>query len=97
MILSILSIRVVYRNALLYYLLNAWLWFAGCTFLLWDRAGYMLFISVIKQAVIYGAHTDLRWDKNLYEIKWMSPIMWVSRKNNINTINSLDASWQTSK
>jgi sterol desaturase/sphingolipid hydroxylase (fatty acid hydroxylase superfamily) len=27
--------------------------------------------------VIYGAHSDIRWDAPLYKIKWLSPIMWV--------------------
>ena len=45
-------------------------------FLFRVRMGLCVYI-VIKQAVIYGAHTDLRWDKKLYEIKWMNPIMWI--------------------
>ena len=35
----------------------------------------MLFI--MKMTVIYGAHSDIRWDKNLYKIKWLSPLMWI--------------------
>ena len=53
-----LSIRVVYRNALLYYLLMPGLWFAGALFYLGSGWVYAVYI-VIKQAVIYGAHTDL--------------------------------------
>ena len=44
---------------------------------------------VIKQAVIFGAHTDLRWDKKLYEIKWMSPIMWILER----TISTPSTHW----
>ena len=83
-----LSIRVVYRNALLYYLLMPGLWFAGALFYLGSGWVYAVYI-VIKQAVIYGAHTDLRWDKKLYEIKWMSPVMWVLER----TISTPSTHW----
>jgi sterol desaturase/sphingolipid hydroxylase (fatty acid hydroxylase superfamily) len=36
-------------------------------------AGYI----VVKMAVIFGAHSDVRWDEPLYKIKWLSPVMWV--------------------
>jgi len=71
-----LSIRVVYRNGLFYYLLMPGLWFAGILVYMgagWVYAGYI----VVKQLVIFGAHTDLRWDKKLYEIKALNPFMWV--------------------
>jgi sterol desaturase/sphingolipid hydroxylase (fatty acid hydroxylase superfamily) len=28
-------------------------------------------------AVVFGAHSDVRWDEPLYRIKWLSPLMWV--------------------
>ena len=27
--------------------------------------------------VIFGAHSDVRWDQRLYSIRWMQPLMWV--------------------
>jgi sterol desaturase/sphingolipid hydroxylase (fatty acid hydroxylase superfamily) len=36
---------------------------------------YAVYLS-IKMLVIFGAHSDIRWDKPLYEIKWLSPVMW---------------------
>ena len=83
-----LSIRVVYRNALLYYLLMPGLWFTGALFYLGSGWVYAVYI-VIKQAVIYGAHTDLRWDKKLYDIKWMNPVMWVLER----TISTPSTHW----
>jgi sterol desaturase/sphingolipid hydroxylase (fatty acid hydroxylase superfamily) len=71
-----LSIRVVYRNNLFYYLFMPGLWFSGALVYLgggWLYAGYM----IVKMAVIFGAHSDVRWDEPLYKIKWLSPIMWV--------------------
>ena len=71
-----LSIRVVYRNNIFYYALMPGLWFSGALIYLgggWAYAFYM----VLKMTVIFGAHSDVRWDAPLYKIKWLSPIMWV--------------------
>lgn len=71
-----LSIRVVYRNNLFYYLLMPGLWFSGALIYLGLGPVYAGYI-VVKMTVIYGAHSDVRWDKWLYQIKWLSPLMWV--------------------
>ncbi|MEM9402196.1 MAG: sterol desaturase family protein [Pseudomonadota bacterium] len=71
-----LSIRIVYRNNVFYYLLMPSLWFSGAMIYLGLGWAYAIFI-VIKMAVIYGAHSDVRWDEKLYRIPWMSPVMWV--------------------
>ena len=71
-----LSIRIVYRNNIFYYFLMPGLWFSGVLIYLgggWVYAGYL----IVKMTVIYGAHSDVRWDKHLYSIKWLAPIMWV--------------------
>ena len=71
-----LSIRVVYRNNLFYYLLMPGLWFSGALIYLGGGWVYAVYI-IIKMTVIYGAHSDVRWDEPLYKFKWLSPIMWV--------------------
>lgn len=71
-----LSVRVVYRNNIFYYLLMPGLWLSGALVYLglgWIYAGYV----VVKMAVIFGAHSDVRWDEPLYKIKWLSPVMWL--------------------
>lgn len=71
-----LSIRVVYRNNIFYYFLMPGLWFSGVLLYLglgWVYAGYL----VVKMTVIFGAHSDVRWDEPLYKIKWLSPVMWL--------------------
>ena len=73
---SYLSIRVVYRNNLFYYLLMPGLWFSGALIYLGGAWVYAVYI-VIKMSVIFGAHSDVRWDAPLYKIKWLSPLMWV--------------------
>ena len=71
-----LSIRVVYRNNVFYYLFMPSLWFSGALIYLglgWVYAFYLVF----KMTVIFGAHSDVRWDAPLYRIRWLSPVMWV--------------------
>jgi len=71
-----LSIRVVYRNNVFYYFLMPSLWLSGILIYLGGGWVYGVFI-VIKMTVIFGAHSDIRWDAPLYKIKWLSPVMWV--------------------
>ena len=71
-----MSIRLVYRNNIFYYLTMPGIWFSGVLIYLglgYVYAGYI----VVKLAVIIGAHSDVAWDKPLYKIAWLSPVMWV--------------------
>ena len=71
-----MSMRLVYRNNIIYYAMMPGIWLAGVLIFLglgWVYAGYL----VVKMAVIIGAHSDVAWDKPLYRIKWLSPVMWV--------------------
>ena len=71
-----LSIRMVYRNNLFYYCLMPGLWFSGILIYLGGGWVYAFYI-VLKMAVIFGAHSDVRWDKHLYDHPVLSKIMWV--------------------
>ncbi len=71
-----MSVRLVYRNNIIYYALMPSLWFSGVLIYLglgWFSAGYV----IIKMLVIIGAHCDVAWDAPLYRIKWLAPVMWV--------------------
>ncbi|MEM8694741.1 MAG: sterol desaturase family protein [Pseudomonadota bacterium] len=71
-----MSIRLVYRNNLFYYLTMPGIWCSGVLIYLglgYVYAGYI----VVKLAVIIGAHSDVAWDRPLYKIAWLSPVMWV--------------------
>ncbi|MDG5752213.1 sterol desaturase family protein [Qipengyuania sp. XHP0211] len=71
-----MSVRLVYRNNVIYYALMPSLWMSGVLIWLglgWVYAGYI----VVKLLVITGAHSDVVWDKPLYRIGWLSPVMWV--------------------
>jgi sterol desaturase/sphingolipid hydroxylase (fatty acid hydroxylase superfamily) len=71
-----LSIRIVYRNNFFYYLMMPGIWFSGA--LIYLGLGYVYaFYLVVKMTVIFGAHSDVRWDAPLYRIRWLSPVMWV--------------------
>jgi len=71
-----LSIRVVYRNNIFYYFLMPGLWLSGVLIYMGGGWVYAVYI-VIKMSVIYGAHSDVRWDAPLYKIKALSPLMWL--------------------
>ena len=71
-----LSIRVVYRNNFFYYLFMPGLWFSGALIYMGGGWVYSVYL-VIKMSVIYGAHSDVRWDDPLYKIRWLSPLMWL--------------------
>ncbi len=71
-----MSIRIVYRNNILYYAFMPSLWFAGALIYLGLGHIYAVYI-IFKLLVIYGAHSNVCWDKKLYAIKWLSPLMWV--------------------
>ncbi len=71
-----MSVRLVYRNNIIYYAMMPSIWFAAVLVYLglgWFYAGYV----VVKMLVIIGAHSDVAWDKPLYRIKGLSPLMWV--------------------
>lgn len=71
-----MSVRLVYRNNLFYYLLLPGLWFSGILIYLGLGKIYAVYI-ILKLSIIIAAHSDVRWDRPLYDIKWLSPIMWV--------------------
>ncbi|MEO9601090.1 sterol desaturase family protein [Parasphingorhabdus sp.] len=71
-----MSVRLVYRNNIFYYLTMPSIWFSGALIYLglgWVYVGYI----ICKMAIIIGAHSDVAWDEPLYKIKWLSPVMWV--------------------
>ncbi|MGJ8564925.1 MAG: sterol desaturase family protein [Alphaproteobacteria bacterium] len=74
-----MSIRLVYRNNLFYYLFMPAIWMSGVLIYLGLGWTYAVYI-VIKMTIIFGAHSDLQWDKPLYKIKWLAPVMWIVQR-----------------
>lgn len=71
-----LSVRLVYRNALLYYLAMPSIWLSGLLIYLGLGTTYAVYI-VAKLLVITAAHSAWAWDAPLYRIPALSPVMWV--------------------
>ena len=71
-----MSIRIVYRNGFFYFLLMPSIWLSGVLIYLGLAKVYSFYL-MFKMLVIFGAHSDIRWDKPLYEIKRLSPVMWL--------------------
>lgn len=71
-----MSVRIVYRNNLFYYLTMPALWGSGIMIYLGLGHIYVVYL-IMKLTVIIAAHSDLTWDKPLYKIKALSPLMWV--------------------
>ena len=67
---------VSYRNAALYYVLMPNIWWIGIiTFL---GAGKAVAVGLIlKQLVIIGSHSTVHWDKPVYKLPFLSPLMSV--------------------
>ena len=71
-----MSVRGVYRNNAFYYALMPGLWLSGALLYLgfgWVFVGY----SVVKLAIIIGAHSAVRWDQWLYRHRPLRPLAWV--------------------
>ena len=71
-----MSVRVVYRNNAFYYALMPGLWLSGA--LLYLGFGWVfVWYSVVKLAIIIGAHSAVQWDRFLYRHRVLSPVAWV--------------------
>jgi sterol desaturase/sphingolipid hydroxylase (fatty acid hydroxylase superfamily) len=71
-----MGIRVVYRNNFFYYALMPGIWISAYTVFLGFGAVYPWYV-LAKQAVIFGAHSELRWDAVLYRHRWLHPLAWI--------------------
>lgn len=70
-----MSIRLVYRNNMIYYAMMPSIWLAAVLIYLglgWVYAGYL----IVKMLVIIGAHSDVKWDEPLYRHPIGSRVMW---------------------
>ena len=71
-----MGIRVVYRNNAFYYALMPGLWISAYSVFLGFGLVYPWYVMA-KQLVIFGAHSNLRWDAVLYRHRWLHPLAWV--------------------
>lgn len=73
---SYLSIRVVYRNNLIYYAMMPGLWLSGMLIHWGFMSVYPIYI-LIKMTVIISAHSSIPWDRPLHENRYTRPIIWL--------------------
>lgn len=71
-----MSVRLVYRNNIIYYAMMPSIWIAGALVYL-GLGWFYAFYLIVKLAVIIGAHSDVAWDAPLYRIKALAPVMWI--------------------
>jgi sterol desaturase/sphingolipid hydroxylase (fatty acid hydroxylase superfamily) len=71
-----LSVRVVYRNNLIYYALMPGIWLSGLL-IHWGFLSVYVVYMPIKMLVIIGAHASVPWDHSLLRWKVTRPLMWV--------------------
>jgi sterol desaturase/sphingolipid hydroxylase (fatty acid hydroxylase superfamily) len=71
-----MGIRVVYRNNFFYYTLMPGLWISAYLVFLGFGAVYPWYV-LVKMLVIFGAHSELRWDQFLYRSRWLHPLAWL--------------------
>jgi sterol desaturase/sphingolipid hydroxylase (fatty acid hydroxylase superfamily) len=71
-----MSVRVVYRNNLFYYLLMPGIWLAAALVYLGLGAVYPFYV-LLKATVICGAHSAVRWDAFLYRQRALRPLAWL--------------------
>ena len=71
-----MSIRITYRNNFFYYAMMPGLWISGLLIYLGFADVYLVYV-IIKLTVIMGAHCAVPWDRPLYRIKALHPLMWV--------------------
>jgi len=71
-----MSVRVVFRNGLFYYIFSPYYWIGGVLLFMglgWSYAAYL----VAKALITFSVHSDIPYDKPLYKNKWTSKLMWV--------------------
>ena len=71
-----MSVRMTYRNNFFYYAMMPGIWISGVAIYLGFANVYLVY-NVLKLTVIMGAHCALPWDRPLYKIRALRPLMWV--------------------
>ena len=71
-----MSVRIVYRNNLLYYAMMPGLWVSG-VLVYWGFGPVYGVYLVAKMAVIVSAHSSVPWDAPLRRQRLTQPLIWV--------------------
>lgn len=71
-----MGVRVVYRNNFFYYAMMPGVWISAALVYLGAGVVYSAYV-LVKVAVIFGAHSEFRWDAWLYRQRVLRPLAWV--------------------
>jgi sterol desaturase/sphingolipid hydroxylase (fatty acid hydroxylase superfamily) len=71
-----MGIRVVYRNNFFYYAMMPGLWI-GATLVFLGCGKVFPWYVLAKVLVVFGAHSELRWDAFLYRHRVLHPLAWL--------------------
>lgn len=71
-----ISVRIAYRNSLLYFIFMPTIWISAILIYLGFGAVFVVY-SLVKALVIFGAHCAVPWDAFLYRHRFLSPVAWV--------------------
>ncbi|MGH8110081.1 MAG: sterol desaturase family protein [Arenimonas sp.] len=71
-----MGIRVVYRNNFFYYVMMPGLWISAYLSFLGLGPVYPWYV-LTKTLVLFGSHSELRWDQFLYRWRWLHPLAWI--------------------
>jgi sterol desaturase/sphingolipid hydroxylase (fatty acid hydroxylase superfamily) len=71
-----MSVRVAYRNNAFYYLLMPSLWLSALLVYTGLGLAFAVYL-VIKQTVVFAAHSDIMWDRMLYRHRFLHPFAWL--------------------
>ena len=71
-----MSIRIVYRNNLIYYAMMPGLWLSGALIYFGMAEVYVVY-AALKMSVIIAAHSSVAWDEPLYRNRFTAPLMWI--------------------
>jgi len=71
-----ISVRVAYRNSLLYFIFMPTIWISAILIYLGFGAVFVVY-ALVKALVIFGAHCAVPWDAFLYRHRFLSPVAWV--------------------
>ncbi len=66
---------VSYRNAALYYILMPNIWWIGLVVFLGGAKAVAIGL-ILKQFVIIGSHSQIKWDAPLYRFRFLHPVMF---------------------
>lgn len=71
-----MGVLVSYRNAFFFYILMPNIWWLGIATFIGLHKQVILAV-IIKQIIVTGAHSELRWDRFLYSKKIFHPFAWL--------------------